>query len=365
MSVLKFLNENINKVKAYEPGRPIEIVAQEFGLDPKNIIKLASNECPIGVSPLAARAMRNAIHEMNLYPDPGAFFLTKKLSSIYGLDQENFVIGDGSNELLVFIAQCFLSNKASVVTSKYAFALYKIITLMFGNQFIEAPMKNFTFDLDAILKCIKKDTRVIFICNPNNPTSTMVKAEEISAFMEKVPEDILIVFDEAYSDITIKPLPDTLQYVKNGRDVVILKSFSKSYGLAGLRIGYAISTPEIAKALNKPRQPFNFNRMAQVAATAALDDHAFINKAKEVYRAGIKQISEGCEKLGLKYVSPVANFMLINVGDGVKIFNELQKEGIIVRPMKSYELPEWIRVSIGTEEGNQKFLNALERKLQP
>lgn len=364
MSLLNHINPDVSKITPYQPGRPVEDVARELGLNPGEIIKLASNECPLGVSPKALRAMKEACKEMNRYPDGGAYYLRNKLADFYGVEPQQLVLGNGSNELIEFIGHCLLRPGTSAVMSKHAFAIYKIITGMFGVEVIEVPMAGLTHDLNAMAAAVAGNTRVIFICNPNNPTSSMVTDKQIRSFMKKIPEDILVVFDEAYAEIALYKMPETISYVREKRNVIILRSFSKAYGLAGLRIGYGIAKPEIAMMLEKPRQPFNVNRMAQIAACAALDDQDFVKRCRRIYKLGAERIMERCEKLGLEFEPPAANFILIKVGNGAEVFCELQKLGVIVRPMAGYQLPEWIRVSIGTEEENRRFLDALEKVLE-
>ncbi|MEI6422267.1 MAG: histidinol-phosphate transaminase [Lentisphaerota bacterium] len=360
MSVLKHINPHVMKVTPYQPGRPIEEVARELGLNPDEIIKLASNESPLGVSPKALKAMRKACSEMHRYPDGGAYYLRQRISQHYGFPPDHFIFGCGSNELIEFIGHSFLYPGVSAVMSEKAFVIYKIICGMFGAETIEVPMKGLTHDLKAMLKAIRPDTRVVFICNPNNPTGTRVKENEVAAFMRKVPENVLVIFDEAYAEIAFKKMPDTLAYVRKNRNVIVLRSFSKAYGLAGLRIGYGIAKPEIINVLEKPRQPFNVNSMAQIAAVAALDDQKFVRRSLKTYRKGARFIMKACTKMGLVFEPPVANFILIKVGNGLEVFNKLQKKGIIVRPMGPYNLPEWIRVSIGKELENYRFISALK-----
>jgi len=360
MSVLKHVNPHVMKVTPYQPGRPIEEVARELGLDPESIIKLASNESPLGPSPKAVRAMKKACSEMHRYPDGGAYYLRKRISGHYNLPPDCFIFGCGSNEIIEFIGHGFLYPGTSAVMSEKAFVIYRIICGMFGAEAIEVPMKGLTHNLRAMLKAIKEDTRVVFICNPNNPTGTMVGEKDVRKFMDKVPDDVLVVFDEAYAEITYKKMPDTLSYVRENRNVIVLRSFSKAYGLAGLRVGYGMAKPEIIQALEKSRQPFNVNSMAQIAAAAALDDQGFVRRSRRIYKQGARQIMEACSEMGLVFEPPVANFMLIKAGNGFEVFNELQKKGVIVRPMGPYKLPEWIRVSIGTEAENLRFLSALK-----
>ena len=364
MSLLNHVNKAVNSVQRYVPGKPIEDVAREFNLDLNNIVKLASNESPLGVSPLALEAIKKTAEEMHIYPDGEALKLRSKLSDFLDIKMEQIIIGDGAEEIIRFISHCFLSPDTSIVTSMHTFPIYKIGATMFGSEVIEVPMKGLTHDLKGMLDSIKENTRVVYICNPNNPTGSMVENSEITDFMNKLPKDVLVVFDEAYGDIAQKEMPDTLSYTKNGRDVLVIRTFSKAYGLAGLRVGYGISTPKIINVLNKARFVFNCNRMAQEAACAALDDHEYLKRSKDVYKNGIKQLIEACEKLHLKYEPPFANFILINVGNGAKAFKALQKEGVIVRPMGGAQLPEWIRVTIGTHQENCRFIEALQKNVK-
>lgn len=363
MSLLNHVNQHLLKISPYQPGRPIEEVARELNIDPVEIVKLASNECPLGPSPKAKKAMKNAVNEMHLYPDGGAYYLRSRLAEHFNMPPENFIFGCGSNEIIVFIGQTFLAPGVSAVMSAQAFVIYKIITKMFGADVIEFPMSGLTHDLNAMSRGIPNNTRVVFICNPNNPTSSMVGQSQIDKFMEKMPDDVLVVFDEAYAEICLKKMPDTLKYVREGRNVIVLRTFSKAYGLAGLRVGYGIAKPEIINALEKPRQPFNVSRMAQIAAVAALDDQAFVKRSRKTYRKGAEIICNFCRTMGLQYEPPCANFILIKVGNGAKVFDDLQKRGVIVRPMAAYLLPEWIRVSIGTEAENGKFIKELSEVL--
>ncbi len=357
----KYLNKYVNKINPYQPGRPIEEVARELNLDVNNIAKLASNECPLGPSPKAIEAMKKYANEMHLYPDGGAYYLRKKLSEKYNLDSSNFILGNGSNEILEFIGHCLIEQGVSVVASKHSFIVYKLITNMFGGEFIETDMtENLTHDLDAMFAAIKEDTRIVFICNPNNPTGSMIDNDALYNFVEKVPDDILIVFDEAYAEIAMQEMPNTLKYVREKKNVIILRTFSKAYGLAGLRIGYGIAKPEIIEFLNKPRQPFNVNSMAQKAAISALDDDKFLEECCKVYKNGAKQIIEFCNKNSLEFINPTANFILIKVGNGVDIFEKLENQSVIVRPMIPYQLPEWVRISFGTNEENQKFIDEFQ-----
>ena len=360
MTLLECINKGVNKITPYKQGKPISEIARELGLNLGHVIKIASNESLLGVSPLALEAIKNSAETMYLYPDASAYYLKRRLSEKFNILPEQLIIGNGSNEVLEFIAHCFLSKDSSMVMSKHAFIIYKILGIMFESEVIEVPMKEgLIHDLNAILAAIKENTRVIYICNPNNPTGSMIENSEIINFMKKVPDNILMVFDEAYAEICQKPMPDTMSYIREGRNVIVLRSFSKAYGLAGLRVGYGITTLELAKALNKSRQPFNCNRMAQIAATAAMDDHNFIQRSIKLYKQGINQLTSACQELNIEYIEPYANFILMKVGNGAEIFQKLQKKGIIVKPMAAYMLPEWIRVSVSTKKNNGKFISSL------
>ncbi len=360
MALSNYINPHVAKVNPYQPGRPIEEVAREMNIDPATIAKLASNECPLGPSPKAIEAIRAAASEMHLYPDGGAYYLRHKLAEKLDVAPDQLVFGNGSNELILFIAECLLYPGSAAVASKYAFVIYKIITGMYGGDFVEVPMNGLTHDLDAFAANMPENTRVVFICNPNNPTSTLLGQAVIDKFMDSVPDDVLVVFDEAYNEICLGEMPDTMKYVREGRNAIVLRTFSKAYGLAGLRIGYGITTPEIAAMIEKPRQPFNVNRMAQIAATAAIDDDEFVKQSIEVYRNSARAIMDYCDKTGLEYEKPYANFILIKVGEGAKVFTELQKRGVIVRPMAGYQLPEWIRISFGTAAETAKLIGAFD-----
>lgn len=360
MEVLKHVNPALAELVPYEPGRPIEEVAREMGLNPDEIIKLASNESALGPSPKAVRAMKQAISEMHLYPDGGSYELRSRLADLYDVTREQVITGNGSNELLEFIGHCFMRPGKSVVASQYSFVVYKLMAKMFGADFIEVPAKSgLRHDLTAMAKAIRPDTSVVFVTNPNNPTGTLATQREIDRFMAKVPEDVLVVFDEAYAEIAMGGMPDTAKFVKAGRACIVLRTFSKAYGLAGLRIGYGFGPQPLIESLQKPRQPFNTNRLAQIAACAALEDTNFVSKCRNIYRKGKKQVEAYCEEKGLEYVPAHANFILIKTGEGRALSAKLQAKGVIVRPMDGYGLAEWIRVTFGTLEQNQKFCEVL------
>lgn len=363
MDLLKKVNADVAKVKPYQPGRPIEEVARELGLDPEGVVKLASNESALGVAPSAIKVIADMAAESHRYPDAGAYELRRKICERFEVQGEEVIFGAGSNEILVFLAQTLMGHGKSVVASEKAFVIYKILSLMTGTDFLEVPMQGLTHDLDALAAAVRQDTSIVFVCNPNNPTGSMVSEEEIDRFMEKIPEDVLVVFDEAYAEICLGEMPDTMKYFRNGRAALVLRTFSKAYGLAGLRIGYGIGPAELIQVLEKPRQPFNTTLIAQAAAVAALDDEDFIADSKITYLEGRQLFESFCESRGLTYERTYANFMLIKTGDGIAVTEALTELGVIVRPMAPYGLEEWIRISFGRPEENEKFVEALAKVL--
>ena len=347
----------------YEPGKPIEYVARELGLDPATIIKLASNENPWGPSPLAVAAAKRAMEEGELYPDGGCFELRQKLAAKWGLGAEQFVIGNGSNEIIELLGHVFIGAGDEVVMGAPAFVVYKLVTLLFGAKAIEVPLVNWRHDLGKITAAITPRTKLVYVCTPNNPTGTANTEAELLAFVRGLPDHVIAVVDEAYAEF-VERAPDLRPLIAEGRKVVCLRTFSKIYGLASLRVGYGYASVELAGLLNRVRQPFNVNAIAQAAAVAALDDREFAKKTARENRAGLAQLERGCAELGLEFVPSVANFMLVRVGDGLRVFDALQRRGVIVRPVKSYGLPEWVRVTVGTHEQNERVLAELKRALK-
>ncbi len=364
MSLLARVNKDVSAITPYEPGRPIEEVARELGLDPETIIKLASNESALGTSPRAVQAMHEALGTSYLYPDGGAWLLRNKLADRYGVDRSQVIVGNGSNEILEFVGHCFLNRQTSAVFSAHAFVVYKLVSVLFGARMIEVPMNDdLEHDLDAMLAAIEDDTSVVFLCNPNNPTGTMVDAAAVERFVEAVPENILVVMDEAYAELALRPMPDSIGLAKRKPNVLVCRTFSKAYGLAGLRLGYGLGAAPLVEALQKARQPFNVNLLAQVAGTAALDDDDFVAAGRQLCEESKVQLESGLDAMGLGYVPGFANFMLVEVGDGAGVTGRLQQAGVIVRPMGGYQLPTYIRVTFGTREQNQRFLTTLKAVL--
>jgi histidinol-phosphate aminotransferase len=342
----------------YEPGKPIEDVARELGLDPAGIIKLASNENPWGPSPRAVAAATRALAHGELYPDGGCFALRQKLATKWGLGADQFVVGNGSNEVIELLGHVFLGPGDEVVMGAPAFVVYKLVTLLFGAKAVEVPLVDYRHDLGKIAAAITPKTKLVFVCTPNNPTGTANTEEELLAFARALPEHVVAVFDEAYAEFLDKA-PDLRPLIVEGRRVVCLRTFSKIYGLASLRIGYGYGSAEMCALLNRVRQPFNVNAIAQAAALAAMDDDAFAEKTAQGNREGLEVLVRGCEALGLEVVRSVANFMLVRVGDGARVFDALQRKGVIVRPVKSYGMPEWVRVTVGTPAQNERLLAEL------
>ncbi len=358
MSIWNSAHPWLRELVSYEPGKPIEDVARELGLQPHEIIKLASNENPLGPSPKAVAAMREAVERAHFYPDGGGYYLREGIAEKFGLKRENVILGCGSNEIIEFVGKAFLKPGDEIITARHAFVVYKLMATLFGARTVEVEDPGFTHDLDAMAAAITPQTREVFIANPNNPTGTMVSQEEIDRFMEKVPPHVVVVFDEAYYEFVENP-PDTLKYVREGRNVVVLRTFSKIQGLASLRIGYGLGPADLVSVLQKTRQPFNANGIGQAGALAGLLDEEHQAKTRALTIEGRDWMQGEFGALGLEYVPSWANFVLVKVGDGKAVFNALMKKGVIVRDMAAYGLPEWIRVSIGTMEQNRRFLDEL------
>lgn len=359
------MNEWIPNVPVYEPGRPIEETARELGFkNVDEIIKVASNENELGPSPKALKAMALAAKEMHRYPDGGCFYLKEKLARKLGVQPQNLLFGNGSNELIEFLGHVYLGPGTNLVMSECAFVVYRLVAMLFNAQVIAAPMKKFAHDLDAMLAAVTPETRMVIICNPNNPTGTMVTPSKIKAFLRKLPAHVLAVFDEAYLEYMPENVrPELIKEIQKSREnILILRTFSKAYGLAGLRIGYAVGSEKLIGMLNRVRQPFNVNSMALAAAFAALDDDRHLEKTRRTNFQGLDLFAQKLPGIGkgLEFVPSYANFILVKTGNGRHVFNELQKRKIIVRPMDGYGLPDWVRITIGTPAQNRAVLNALK-----
>ncbi len=349
--------DNIESLVPYPPGKPMEELERELGI--KGSIKLASNENPLGPSKKAVEAVSRALSGLHRYPDGSCYYLREKLSAILGVSPEELIFGNGSNEMIELLIKAFLRPGDEAVMADPSFAVYPIAVKAAGGVAVNVPLKEMRHDLPAMAKRITGKTRIVFVANPNNPTGTMVTGEEFSLFMRSVPEGVIVCVDEAYFEfVRSAGFPDALGYVKAGRPVLLLRTFSKIYGLAGLRVGYGVAHPHIIGYMNRVRQPFNVNSLAQAAALAALDDAEHIRKSRENNEKGLAFLFDGVKALGFECVDTEANFFLIKVGDGKGVYEALLRKGVIVRPMASYNLPEYIRVTVGLPGENKRFLDA-------
>jgi histidinol-phosphate aminotransferase len=362
MNVWNHANPQLKDLVTYKPGKPIEELARERGMQPEDIIKLASNENPLGPSPKAVAAMTEALGQAHIYPDGFGFKLRDAIAKQFDVGIGQVVLGNGSNEIIEFIGHAFLKPGDNIVTAEHAFVVYKLMATLFGAETIEVPDPGFVHDLDAMLAAITPQTKELFIANPNNPTGTMVSMEALERFMDKVPDHVVVVIDEAYYEFVPEP-PDTMKFVREGRNVILLRTFSKIQGLAGLRIGYGIGPEELIGVLHKTRQPFNANAIAQAGAVAGLLDREHQETTRRITDEGRNYFQSEFERLGLKYVPSFANFVLVHVGDGNAVFQKMLDKGVIVRAMAEYKLPEWVRISIGTMEQNRRCVETLEQVL--
>jgi histidinol-phosphate aminotransferase len=362
MSITEQALSYIRGISPYVPGKPITELAREMGLPVENIVKLASNENPLGMSPKARAAVEAAITGLERYPDQ--FGLIAVLAERLGVMQSQIVLGNGSNDVLDLAARVFLAPGRSAVFAQHAFAVYPLATLSTGAECIVAPAKHYGHDLTAMRAAIRPDTRVVWIANPNNPTGNFLPYAEVRSFIQSVPAKVVVVLDEAYNDyLPPADRADTVSWIKDFPNLIVTRTFSKIYGLAGLRIGFAVAAPEVADLLNRVRQPFNVNNLAIAAACAALDDHLFVAESYELNRRGMDQIVAGLKRLGLEHIPSHGNFVTFAVNDGAAVNQKLLKQGVIVRPIGGYGLPKHLRVTIGLESENARFLAALEKSL--
>jgi histidinol-phosphate aminotransferase len=351
----------VRSIAPYQPGKPISEVARELGLKEENIIKLASNENPLGIGPRTRAAIDAALGDIARYPDGNGFELKQALSRRYGVDISSIVLGNGSNDVLELVALAFLGPGRAAVMSQHAFAVYPLATQARGARPIVVPARNYGHDLEAMVKAIDDETYVIWVANPNNPTGTLARPDELEAFLRKVPERVVIVLDEAYNEYIKADLRgEPAKWLRRHPNLVITRTFSKAYGLAGLRVGYALAQPSVADVMNRVRQPFNVNSIGLAAAAAALDDMEFVARSFAENLNGMRQLEEGARRLGLDFIPSFGNFLTIRVGKAPEIFKRLLRRGVIVRPIGGgYGLPEHLRVTIGTAAENEKFLGAL------
>jgi histidinol-phosphate aminotransferase len=362
MSLMQQAPDYIRAISPYVPGKPITELAREMGLPVESIVKLASNENPLGMSPKARQAVEKALAGIERYPDQ--FELIATLAERFGLANNQIVLGNGSNDVLDLAARAFLAPGRSAVFSQHAFAVYPLATMSAGGTCVMVPAKDYGHDLAAMRQAVRADTRVIWIANPNNPTGNFLPYDQMRRFLEDVPSEVAVVLDEAYNEyLPPSDRVDTLGWIREFPNLIVTRTFSKIYGLAGLRIGFAAAAPEIADLLNRVRQPFNVNNLALVAARAALDDHTFIAESFELNRRGMEQILAGLKRFGLPHIPSHGNFITFAVNDGSAVNQKLLRQGVIVRPIGGYGLPNHLRVTIGTERENGRFLDALDRAL--
>jgi len=355
----------VQALSPYQPGKPIAELARELGLNPADIVKLASNENPLGPSEKALAAARDALGEMCLYPDGNGYELKQALAQRFGVDMSQITLGNGSNDVLEVITRCFASAASEVVFSQYAFAVYPLVAQAIGAQGVCVPASEWGHDLDAMAAAVTDRTRLVFVANPNNPTGTVHNAEAVLAFLDKIPERVLVVLDEAYCEyLQGDDYADGVALLSRYPNLIVCRTFSKAWGLAALRVGYSISSPAIADILNRVRQPFNVDTVALSAATAVLSDEAYLKRSREVNAAGMIQLEEGFRALGLDFIPSAGNFIAVDVGgNAMEVYQSLLEQGVIVRPIAGYGMPRHLRVSIGLASENEVLLKALARSL--
>lgn len=356
----------VRSIAPYQPGKPIPELARELGLKEESIVKLASNENPRGIGPRTRAAIERALGEVARYPDGNGHELKEALARRYGVDTAQIVLGNGSNDVLELVALAFLGPGRAAVYSQHAFAVYPLATQARGARGIVVPAADFGHDPAAMARAVDDDTCVLWIANPNNPTGTYAAPDALEALVRRVPERVIVVIDEAYNEYLPADLrADTVKWLRRHPNLVVTRTFSKAYGLAGLRVGYALAHPSVADVMNRVRQPFNVNSIALAAAAAALEDMEFVARSYAGNLQGMRQLRDGAERLGLDFVPSYANFLTVRVGKAQDIYKRLLRRGVIVRPVGGgYELPEHLRVTVGTEEENERFLSALAASLK-
>ncbi|MGN6730450.1 MAG: histidinol-phosphate transaminase [Candidatus Binatia bacterium] len=363
MKIVEHVPEYIRSLIPYEPGKPIEEVEREFGIS--GSVKLASNENPLGPSPRALAVLRERLPDLHLYPDGDCFYLKRALARKLGIEPDRLIFGNGSNEIIELAARTFMRPGDEAVMAEQAFLVYELIVQAVGGRRKTVPLKNFTHDLAAIAGAITPQTRLVFLANPNNPTGTIYHRRDWEAFLERVSPDVLVIVDEAYFEyVEAVDYPNSLDYHARHPAILTLRTFSKLYGLAGLRIGYGIGAKDVIALMQRVRQPFNVNAPAQWAALAALDDTEHVQRSLGINQQGVKYLQAEFTRLGLSYVPSQANFILVRVGNGPEVFQRLLQQGVIVRPMVGYKFPEHVRMTVGTMAENQKLIGALERIMQ-
>jgi histidinol-phosphate aminotransferase len=355
----------VRELAPYVPGKPVEDLAREMNLDPASIVKLASNENPRGPGPGVLAAIAAAAAETNRYPDGNGFALKAALSYRLGIDGAQIVLGNGSNDILELATQAFLRPGDEAIYAQHAFAVYPLATRARGATGIEVPAKDFGHDLGAMRAAITARTRIVFVANPNNPTGTWIAPANLEAFVGSVPADVLIILDEAYNEY-LEPAQraDSVHWIARHPNLLVSRSFSKAFGLAALRVGYGAMAAGVAAMLNRVRQPFNVNAIAQAAAVAALADEGHVDESRAINRAGLLQLRAGLDALQVASLPSHGNFLLVRVGDAAAIYQSLLRQGVIVRPVANYGLPEWLRVTVGLPAENARFLAALAKALR-
>lgn len=355
----------VRSIAPYQPGKPISELARELGLEESSIVKLASNENPLGTSESAKVAMRKALEDTARYPDGNGFALKRAICSKFGVRHEQIVLGNGSNDVLELATRAFLQPGVEAVFSQHAFAVYPLVTQAVGAIGITANAKDFGHDLAAMRRAVTDRTRMIFIANPNNPTGTLLDKVELHAFLSDLPAGVLVVLDEAYDEYLPEALQaESIEWLHEFDHLIVTRTLSKAYGLAGLRVGFALAHEDVAGLLNRVRQPFNVNSVAQAAAVAALADEDFVRRSFELNTAGMVQITDGLKRLGVGFIPSFGNFVSFRIGNATGTYRRLLEKGVIVRPIANYDMPEYLRVSIGLESENQRFLQALEEILK-
>ena len=351
----------IRSIAPYQPGKPISDVARELGMMEADIVKLASNENPLGASPKALAAIQSSLGDLAMYPDGGGFALKAAISKKYSVSTEHIILGNGSNDILELAARTFMRAGDSAVYSQHAFAVYPLATQAVGAAGIEVKAKNFGNDLDAMLTAIRADTKMIFLANPNNPTGTFIPGSSLQVFLKRVPQRVLVVLDEAYGEyLKDADVYDSVPWLAEFSNVIISHTLSKAYGLAGLRIGFGLAHPQLIDLMNRVRQPFNVNHLAMVAAVAALGDDAFIRESRRVNDAGLSLLTTELAKRNLETIPAFGNFITFKIPNARRVFESLLRQGVIVRPIAGYGLPDYLRVTVGTEAQNRRFLAALD-----
>ncbi len=366
MNIPDLVTPGVRKIIPYQPGRPSEEVAAEFGI--AKPVKLASNENPLGPSPLAIKAMQT-VQNLARYPDGNGTALKSKIAARHDLHASCITLGNGTNDILEFVCRAFVNPGDEVIFSRHAFAVYPLATLAAGGKPVETPALNWGCNLDAMLQAVTDRSKLIFIANPNNPTGTWLVAAELKSFLAEVPEHVIVVIDEAYAEyVTVSDFPDypdCTQWLEDCPNLLVTRTFSKIFGLAGLRVGYGVSSPELADYLNRVRQPFNVNSLALVAAKVALDDESHLRLSREMNQAGLSYFKDACKSRGLSYIPSAGNFLAIDFSRPAQdLFEAMMQQGVIVRPIANYGMPDFLRVTIGTEDENRRFIEVLDRVLE-